>query len=68
MFPVGIYLSFFSLGLIRDYISSGTLVAETADIVDLKDGLLNNRDCALRNPEVKSYSPYKRNTHCTDVP
>ena len=43
-----------------------TLVTQTADVVDLKDGLLSTRTCALRNPVVKSF--FHVNTAVTALP
>ena len=44
----------------------GSLVAKTANNVDLKGGLLRNRACVLSQPVVEPYFPFEYNTHCAN--
>ena len=51
--------------------TDSTLPAQYGDIVDLKDGLLNNRVCTVKVPVVKSYllcNTTHTELHCTVLP
>ena len=41
--------------LVLEHKLDGALLAQTADNVDLKDGLLSNRVCTLKFPVVEDY-------------
>ena len=43
-------------------------MAQTSDIVDLKDGLSSNRAFVFRNPEVEQYFAFNQNTHGLEEP
>ena len=48
--------------------ASCSLVAQTADVVDLKDLHLRNRACALGNPVLEPYFTCKLNNHYNEEP